>query len=135
VSFWNHVARNPEQARIKLRRIETACSGGIDDGFVDQQNGNVVPNGIDPLAGAALQALAFPLQREGLFTGGADQDVEQVFGIHRVYLIRYGNLILVFPSSKDSLHAIDFHTTGRVNSHHVVFVLSQPTWFAHPRQH
>ena len=60
--------------------------------FIDQQNGNVVPDWIDAPAGAALQALVF--QRERLFAGGADQHVEQVLGDHGGILARFVRLTI-----------------------------------------
>ena len=75
---------------IKLQRGETAdVSGGIDYSFVDQQNGNVVPDWVNPPARAALQVLS-PFRRNRLPAGGTDQDVEQVSGNHGsiLYILR-----------------------------------------------
>jgi hypothetical protein len=74
---------------IKLRRCETETSAGIGHGFVDQQNGNVVPNWIDPLAGAAFQTLPVLFQRERFLALGTDQDVKQIFGDHKFYFIQH----------------------------------------------
>jgi hypothetical protein len=98
--------------------VRQGCSGGIGYGFVNQQNGNVVPDLIDPLAGAALQALSIVLQSERLFAGGADQNGKQVIGDHEVYFIQRRALI-VGVDARSSLGfqrfhtaAIDFHMAG-----------------------
>lgn len=50
--------------------------------FIDQQNGDVVPHGIDAVALAALQALAGFLLHQRLLADGTHQDVEQFLGNH-----------------------------------------------------
>ena len=52
-------------------------SEGFDSGLVLEQNGNPVPNRVDPLALVALQAF-LAAQNERLAADGADQDFEQV---------------------------------------------------------
>lgn len=51
-------------------------------GFIDQQNGDVVPHGIDAVACAAFQALAGFFLHQGLLARWANQDVEQFLGNH-----------------------------------------------------
>jgi hypothetical protein len=64
------------------KRTGWAVSGGVDFGFVDQQNRNVVAHRIYPAALSALQALAVALQSERFFTKRANQNVEQVLRNH-----------------------------------------------------
>jgi hypothetical protein len=74
---------------IKLHQGETKVSGGIDCSLINQQNGNVVPNWIDPSASAASQTLSVLFQRERFLAGGTDQDIEQIFGNHEFYFIQH----------------------------------------------
>jgi hypothetical protein len=51
--------------------------GGVDDGFVDQQNRDVVANRVDAAALGALQAFSrFLPMLHWFLAHGADQDVE-----------------------------------------------------------
>jgi hypothetical protein len=54
----------------------------IGDGFVDQQNRNIVPNRIDAPALGALQAFSVFLEQQRFFAHGADQDVQQILRNH-----------------------------------------------------
>jgi len=114
---WIDAARSDGDAD-QIAPRETGRSGRIDDSFIDQQNGNVVPDWIDPSAGAAFQALAVPFQHERFSAGGADQDIQQVFGDHE----------FLFYTWTVARRTIDFHNAGRVNSHHASF-RSFPTYF------
>ena len=77
-------------AWIKLHLGETGCSGGIGYGFIDQQNGNVVPNWINPLACAAFQALSVLFQGERFLADRTDEDVQQAFGDHGFTYTTFG---------------------------------------------
>jgi len=57
---------------------------GFRRGFIDQQDGNVVPDRVNPPAGPALQALPAVLgpQLKRLPAGRANQYVEQILGNH-----------------------------------------------------
>ena len=91
MSLCDQLAQYRARTWTKLQLGETAhVSGGIDYSLVDQQNGNVVPNWVDPPARAAFQALV-PFQHNRLSAGGTDQDVEQVFGDHGPYSIQPQN--------------------------------------------
>ena len=57
---------------------------GFDSCLVNQQNGNAIPNGKGTPALRALKARLILRQINRGFTDGARQDVEQVFGDHRV---------------------------------------------------
>jgi hypothetical protein len=50
--------------------------------FIDQQNGDVVPHGINAMARAALKAFAGFLLHQWLLTDGTNQDVEQFLRNH-----------------------------------------------------
>jgi len=89
--------------------IETVASGGIGYGFVDQQNRNVVPNWINPLACTAFQTLSVLFQSERFLADGTDQDVKQVFGDHGFTYTTFGRARRA-PTDEDC--AIDFHRTG-----------------------
>ncbi|HKW16049.1 MAG TPA: serine--tRNA ligase [Terriglobales bacterium] len=65
-----------------MPRLLTAGSGGVNFGFLDQQNGNVVANGIYPPALGALQALVIRRNGQRLFARGANQNIEQVLRNH-----------------------------------------------------
>ncbi len=64
------------------KRIGWSISGGVDFGFVDQQNRNVVAHRINPAALGALQTFAVALHSERFFAERANQDVEQVLRNH-----------------------------------------------------
>jgi len=59
------------------------ASGGLGNGLVDKQDRNVVPNRVNPMTLATLQALAFILENKWFLADWADQDVEQILGNHK----------------------------------------------------
>ncbi len=63
-------------------------SGWIDRRLIDQQNGDVIPDRINPVARAALERLRVHLENKGLFAGGANQDLKQVLGNHDREIVR-----------------------------------------------
>ena len=65
----------------------TYDSERFDCGLVFEQNGNPVPNWVDPLALIALQAF-LAAEDERLAAHGTDQDFEQVRRNHRGKLYR-----------------------------------------------
>lgn len=70
------------------RRVKRLKLGWFRDRLINQENGYVVPDRIDPVALAALQTLAILLERQRLFAEGADQDVEQILGNHDNPIVR-----------------------------------------------
>ena len=54
----------------------------LNRGFVDEHDRYVVLNGIDAMALLALEALRLFAIFERLLAGGADQNLQQVFGDH-----------------------------------------------------
>ena len=56
--------------------------------FINQQNGDVVPHGINAMAHAALQAFAGFLLHQWLLADGTNQDVEQFLRNHAGILRR-----------------------------------------------
>ena len=63
-----------KRGRAGCAREDSDC---FDGGFVLEQNGNPVPNWVNPLALVALQVLFAP-QNQWLATDGADQDLQQL---------------------------------------------------------
>jgi hypothetical protein len=59
-------------------------------GFIDQHDGDVVLDCIDPVALLALQALRILAVLERLFAGRTDQDFQQFFGNHDLCIVRHG---------------------------------------------
>jgi hypothetical protein len=57
-------------------------SGGINFGNVQQHDGDVVLDGVNPAADAAFQAFAVRAQQHRLFAFGADQHVEEILRNH-----------------------------------------------------
>jgi len=57
-------------------------SGGVGDGFVDQQNRDVVPNRVDAAAFGALQAFSRFFEQQWLLAYRANQDVQQILRNH-----------------------------------------------------
>lgn len=57
-------------------------SSGIDFGFVDEENWNIVPHRVNPPALTALKAVVIWTDRQRLLTGWANKYVEQVLGNH-----------------------------------------------------
>ena len=62
-----------ETDRLKIWGGE---SGWIGRGFIDQQNGNVIPDRIGPPAASTLQAFSIFFQGKRLLAVRANQDVE-----------------------------------------------------------
>jgi hypothetical protein len=58
--------------RSEVSLSDGASSGGIDNSFVDQQNGNVVPDRIHTFAFGALKALSGVFQSKRLLAKGAN---------------------------------------------------------------
>ena len=65
-------------------------SGGVDNGFVNQHDWNVVPNRIDPATLAALQTLSFVLQGEGFLADWANQHIQQILRNHDAAMLTPG---------------------------------------------
>ena len=63
----------------------SSCSGWLGDGFVHQQNGNIIPHRIDAMALATFQALAILPNCERLLAHRADQNVQKVLWDHACY--------------------------------------------------
>jgi hypothetical protein len=61
---------------VFVATVSKRGSGGLGNGFVHQQNGNVIPNRIDAVALSALEALPFVLERQWLLADRANQHVE-----------------------------------------------------------
>jgi len=75
------------------------------DRFIDQQNGDVVPHGIDAVTLAALQALTRFLLHKRLLAHGTYQNVEQFLRNHSGILPPNGGqrIKLLVPSSSSQL--------------------------------
>jgi hypothetical protein len=56
--------------------------GRFDNRLIHQQDRNAVPDGVNPVALTALQALAFMLQDQALLANRADQNFQQLWGDH-----------------------------------------------------
>jgi hypothetical protein len=84
VSFWHR----------KERTLVSKGSGGINHSLVNQQNGNIVPDGVHATASRAFQAGAIFFQGERLLARRANQNVEQVLS-HHEHILR---LLLLFVS-------------------------------------
>ena len=56
--------------------------GGFDNRLIHQQDGNAVPDRVNPVALTALQALAFMLQHQALLADWADQNFQKLWGDH-----------------------------------------------------
>jgi hypothetical protein len=61
---------------------------GFDGRFVNQHDGDVVLDSINPATLCALQAFRILAMFERLLAGGANQDFEQVFGEHTGNIVR-----------------------------------------------
>jgi hypothetical protein len=57
-------------------------SGGVDSGDIDQHDGDVVLDGVDPAADATFEALPVRVQNHRLLANRTDQYVEQILGNH-----------------------------------------------------
>ena len=58
----------------------------VDNGFVNQHDWDVVPNGIHPATLSALQALSFVLQSERFLADWANQHIQQILRNHGCYV-------------------------------------------------
>jgi len=68
--------------RAGARSRKMGQLGRVDNGFVNQHDWNVVPNGVHTATLAALQALTFILESEGFLANRADQHVQQILRNH-----------------------------------------------------
>jgi len=76
VSFWHRKRAHGAQSGPSTGEERQSLSG-VDDGFVHQQNWDVVTNRVDAVALGTLQAFSrFLSMLHWLFAHGADQDVE-----------------------------------------------------------
>jgi hypothetical protein len=57
-------------------------SGGVDNGFVNQHDWDVVPNRIYAATLATLQTLSFVLESEGFLADRANQHIQQILRNH-----------------------------------------------------
>jgi hypothetical protein len=65
-------------------------SGRVDNGFVNQHDWDVVPNGIHAATLATLQALSFILESEGFLADGANQHIQQILRNHSTAMLTPG---------------------------------------------
>lgn len=65
-------------------------SGGFDGGLVDQHDGDVIFDPVDAVAAGALQGFGILAVLESLLAGGADQNIQQIFGDHGENCTRKG---------------------------------------------
>ncbi len=64
--------------------------GGVDNGFVNQHDGNVVSNGIHAATLAALQASPLVFECEGFLANRADQHIQQILRNHDLAMLTPG---------------------------------------------
>ena len=62
-------------------------SGGVNFREVDEHDGDVVLDGVNPAADGAFQTLAIGVQNHRLLAHRADQDVEQILRDHRGIIV------------------------------------------------
>ncbi len=74
------VADRPQWVKLRRPTADGLC--GVGDGFIDQQNRNIVPNWIHAPAITALQAFPIFFEHQRFFAYGADQDVQQILWNH-----------------------------------------------------
>jgi len=78
MSFWYAKWRAFAPQWVKVTLGLGARSRRIDDGLIDQENWNVVPNRVDAAALGALQAFPSFFEHQRFSAQRANQDVEQV---------------------------------------------------------
>jgi len=61
--------------------------GGVNFRGVDEHDGDIVLNGVNPATDRAFQTLAIGVQEHRLLAHGADQDVEQILRDHRGMIV------------------------------------------------
>lgn len=81
MSLWDEKGKIAQLGRETTHR-GAELLGRVHHRLVHQQDGDVVPHRIHPVAGATLQALPVVFERQGLLAGRADQNVEQVLRNH-----------------------------------------------------
>ena len=67
-------------------------SGRVDNGFVNQHDRDVVPNGIHAATLATLQALSFVFESERFLADRANQHIEQILRNHGLAMLTPGEL-------------------------------------------
>jgi hypothetical protein len=65
-------------------------SGGVDNGFVNQHDWNVVPNRIHAATLATLQALTFVPESERFLADRANQHIQQILRYHDAAMLTPG---------------------------------------------
>lgn len=87
-----------------------SCSGGVDGGGVDEHDGDVVLDGVNPVADGAFEALSVGGREHRLLADGADQYIQEILGNHRCRYCSAADLSVErdgqAPSTDDSLEGV-----------------------------
>ena len=108
MSFWYEKWRSSvrlAQAKARTHRAEDELSG-INNGFIDQQNGDVVANWIDTPALRALQALSVFFERQPLLAYRTHENVKEILRNHAsIVRLRKGRRFSMHGIGADACHA------------------------------
>ena len=74
--------------KVYAELVGRAGNLGLDGCLIDEHDGDVVLHQIDAMALRALQALGVLAVVERLLAGGADQNLEKIFGKHDQCIVR-----------------------------------------------
>jgi hypothetical protein len=82
------LALNQQSERTIRFSRRPAVRSGLDRRLIDQHDGNVVFDGIDPVTLGTLQTLRVLTVFERLFAGRTNQNFQKVFGNHNWGIVR-----------------------------------------------
>jgi hypothetical protein len=79
---------------------------GFDSCGVDEHDGNVVLDGVDTAAVAALQAVAVVMQNDRFLANRADQHIEKIFRNHGVSILAPTSANSDHPERDDTIESL-----------------------------
>jgi hypothetical protein len=68
--------------------VKRRSLGRVGNGLINQQDGYVIPNWVDPVTLPTLETLPVVFEHQRLLAERTDQDVEQVLGDHGGEIVR-----------------------------------------------
>ena len=96
-----------EKRRFSFEKSQRPESGRIHGGFVHQQDGDVIPDRVDAVAGIAFKGLGVGLEDQRLLADGTDEDFEQVLRNHEAYCTTAGNVSKAMPPHGQVLRGLE----------------------------